>query len=429
MSNKKIVALNTVSQFIGKGVSGVISFVISIILAKALGVDGYGDFTKISTYVAFFYLFCDFGLNAAYLQLSNEHAPRTLRHSLLTLRTLMGLMLMFLTMSLLMILPGTLTQGYSLVVKMGIIIFIPSILCQSFITTTNVFFQEHLKYELATHALIVGSLLTLLCVYISSLFFSSTQFLFAFVIANLVGVATTAFIALLLVKKSIGTVRLLWKPTEMKQLFFAALPLGITLIFNVIYFHADSFILTITRSTTEVGIYGLAYKFFEFALVLPTFFMNASLPLLMQAYSQNNFELFKARITKSSWLLIICSIVIASLGWIAAPLLHYIRPEFTQSSVPLKILLLGLPFFYISNITMWILVIKKLRIQLLSIYGISMIINIGLNIYFIPIYGYVAAAWITVISEFFIVASSTIVIARNAVTKQSRDKIASLRSQ
>ena len=48
MSNKKVVALNTMSQLIGKGVSGVISFIISIILAKALGVDGYGDFTKIA---------------------------------------------------------------------------------------------------------------------------------------------------------------------------------------------------------------------------------------------------------------------------------------------------------------------------------------------------------------------------------------------
>jgi len=306
-----------------------------------------------------------------------------------------------------------LTQGYSLVVKIGIILFIPSILCQSFITTTNAFFQERLKYEFATYALITGSLLTLLLVYISSLIFSSTQFLFAFVIANLIGIAITAFVALLLVKKSTGTVRLLWKQTEIKQLFFAALPLGLTLIFNIIYFHADSFILTITRSTTEVGVYGLAYKFFEFALVLPTFFMNASLPLLFQSYMQKNTEVFHARITKSLWLLTICSIVVALLGWLLAPLFHYIRPEFTQSSLPLKILLLGLPFFYVSNITMWILVIKKLRIQLLSIYGISMIVNIAFNIYFIPIYGYIAAAWITVVSEFFIVLSSYIMIILN----------------
>lgn len=410
MSNKKVVAFNTVSQLIGKGITGIISFVISIILAKALGVDGYGDFTKIITYVAFFYLFCDFGLNAAYLQISSYNSSSTLRHSLFTLRALMGLLLMFVAISLLVILPGSMTQGYSQVVKIGIILFIPSILYQSLVTTTNVFFQERLKYELASYALIAGSLLTLISVYISSLLFSSTLFLFVFVIANLFGIATTALVAMLLVKKTIGSLKLLWKPTEMKQLFFAALPLGVTLIFNVIYFHADSFILTITRSTSEVGIYGLAYKFFEFTLVMPTFFMNAALPLLIQAYSKKNTEVFNARIMKSLYLLILSSIGIASLGWITAPLLQYIRPEFSQSSIPLKILLLGLPFFYMSNITMWILIVKKLRLQLMSIYGISMLANIGLNMYFIPTYGYIAAAWITVISEFFIVMSSYITI-------------------
>jgi len=410
MSNKKVIAINTVSQMIGKGVSGIISFVISIILAKALGVDGYGDFTKITTYVAFFYLFCDFGLNAAYLQIAAEQTTSTLKQTLFTLRVFIGLILMFVTLVLLVVLPGTVAQGYSQVVKMGIILFIPSILCQSLITTTNVFFQEQLQYAYAAYALIAGSLLSLLIVYASSLLFSSTFFLFAFVIANLVGIATTASIAMLYVKKIIGSPALIWKPEEIKKLFLVALPLGITLIFNVIYFHADSIILTITRSTSEVGIYGLAYKFFEFTLVIPTFFMNAALPLLIQAYSQKNTEVFHARITKSFSLLILTAIVIASLGWITAPLLQYIRPEFTLSSVPLKILLLGLPFFYMSNVTMWILVVKKLRLQLLGIYGISMLANIGLNMFFIPLYGYIAAAWITVISEFFIVISSYIII-------------------
>jgi O-antigen/teichoic acid export membrane protein len=410
MSNKTRVAANTISQIIGKGVSGIISFVISIILAKALGVDGYGDFTKIITYVAFFYLFCDFGLNAAYLQKVSERSSETLPHSLFTLRVLIGLILMFVTMALLVFLPGTSTQGYSGIVKMGIILFIPSILCQSLITTTNVYFQERLRYAHATIALITGSLVTLLLVYVSSLIFSSTMFLFSFVIANLFGLATTAAVAILLVKKTIVPLRLVWNPKEMKQLFLLAIPLGVTLVFNVIYFHADSFILTVSRPTAEVGIYGLAYKFFEFTLVIPTFFMNAALPLLMKTFSQNASSVFRARIMKSALLLLLTSIGIAIAGWCASPLLTYIRPEFAISSVPLKILLLGLPFFYLSNITMWVLVIKKLRIQLLLIYGISMLVNIGLNMYFIPLYGYIAAAWITGISELCIVISSYLTI-------------------
>ena len=35
------------------------------------------------------------------------------------------------------------------------------------------------------------------------------------------------------------------------------------LFFNVVYFHIDSIILTFFRSTSEVGIYGFAYKVFD----------------------------------------------------------------------------------------------------------------------------------------------------------------------
>jgi O-antigen/teichoic acid export membrane protein len=417
MSNKKVVAVNTVSQIIGKGVSGLVAFILSIILARSLGVDGYGNFIKITTYVAFFYLFCDFGLNAAYLQLSAHGSSSTLRHSLLTLRVLIGLVVMFVSIALLGILPGTVTEGYSAIVKMGIILIAPSILFQSLITTTNAYFQERLRYEYATYAIIAGSLCTLILVYTSSLFFSTTLFLFAFVLANLVGVAVTALVGIAYVKKTIDKPCFVWKPTEFKKLLLLALPLGITLVFNVIYFHVDSMILTITRSTTEVGVYGLAYKLFEFTLVIPTFFMNAVLPFLVQAYYQKNTSVFRARIIKSLWTLVFAAFAIASFGFLTAPLLVYIRPEFSLSSEPLRILLFGLPFFYVSNITMWILVVKKLHIQLMSIYGISMFINICLNIYFIPRYGYIAAAWITVISEFFILISSYITIV--AVDKKS----------
>ena len=60
-------------------------------------------------------------------------------------------------------------------------------------------------------------------------------------------------------------------PLRLRSLFIASFPLGLTLLFNVVYFHIDSIILTFTRTSAEVGIYGLAYKIFELPLVLPTF--------------------------------------------------------------------------------------------------------------------------------------------------------------
>jgi O-antigen/teichoic acid export membrane protein len=134
---KKKIAFNTIAQIIGKIISGGTTFFVSLILARSLGVEGYGDFTKITTYIAFFYLFCDFGLNAAYLQLVEKETAKQTRNVLFTTRILLGLLLMFITLAITAFLPGSENQGYSMVVKMGIILFVPSILFQSIITTTN----------------------------------------------------------------------------------------------------------------------------------------------------------------------------------------------------------------------------------------------------------------------------------------------------
>ena len=72
MSTKRHLLINTGSQMIGKVVTSGTTFIISILIARSLGADGYGDFSKITTYIPIFYLFADFGLNAAYIQKEQE---------------------------------------------------------------------------------------------------------------------------------------------------------------------------------------------------------------------------------------------------------------------------------------------------------------------------------------------------------------------
>jgi len=409
---KKTIALNTIAQIIGKIISGGTTFFVSILLARALGVDGYGDFTKITTYVAFFYLFCDFGLNAAYLQLKEVQTEKRLKNALFTTRVLLSLLLMFATLAITTFLPGSANQGYSNLVKMGIILFTPTVLFQALITTTNVFFQERLRYDYATYATIAGSLVTLICIFALTKMLLPNAMLFGSLFAFLLGSLLTTIVALFFVKKFAGLPTLTVDTVTIKKLLRTALPLGVTLLFNVVYFRIDSVVLTITRSTMEVGTYGLAYKFFEMALVIPTFFMNAALPSLLLAKKEADTKKLQKQIRTSGITLCILSVFVAIGGWICSPLITLIKPEFISSILPFRLLLIGLPIFYLSSLTMWILVIEKKQIQMLIIYALSMILNIAANVLFIPMYGYMAAAWITIISELFILLTSYFSIKR-----------------
>jgi O-antigen/teichoic acid export membrane protein len=85
--------------------------------------------------------------------------------------------------------------------------------------------------------------------------------------------------------------------------------------------------------------------------------------------------------------------------WVSAPVITLVRNDFAACIPVLRVLSLGLPFFFLSSLTMWILIARKKQMLLAFIYGFSMIVNMSLNVLYIPKFGYMAAAWITVASE------------------------------
>jgi O-antigen/teichoic acid export membrane protein len=414
MSNRKTIAFNTMSQIAGKVVTSGTTFIVSILIARSLGAGGYGDFTKITTFVAFFYLFADFGLNTAYLELSEN---KSAQNNLLTIRTVLGLFLMFLCISILAFLPGTNIQGYTPFVKFGIIVFSFSILFQSLITTANAFFQKNFRYDYASYALSLGAIATLLSVF--SLPYLGVTGLFPSIIAFLLGSCITVVTSLFFAKRLLPTLSFSFDSTLIKKMLTIAFPLGLTLLCNVVYFHADSVILTLTRSSAEVGVYGFAYKFFELPLVVPTFFMNAVFPLLLLSRKSTDWSAFSRQAKQSAAILLSLSVIIVVCGYVAAPLLSLIKSDFQGSILPFRILLLSLPIFYLTSVTMWVLIAIQKRIQLFCIYFLTMFINIGSNIVFIPTYGYIASAWITVVSETLVLLLSFIVIQRHFANEYS----------
>lgn len=413
-SLRRIVAGNTVSQVVGRVVSSVAILILSILIAKRYGPEGYGDFVKITTYVGFFYLIADFGLNAVYLQRTVgktkdvAHTAATAWRMLLGLRLVISTLLVGVAIVILHFLPAGTGQGYTPLVRFGIWLLVPITIAQAITNTTNAFFQKILRYDLSTVAQNAGSVALLLFAVFLSAWTPLTGPLLG-VVAVIAGSLVTSLIALWLVRVRMGAVAPMASGSEFLTYLRIGTPLGLTLIFNLVYFHSDSVVLTLTRSTTEVGIYGLAFKVFELLLVLPIFFMNSVYPLLLKSMDERSAGQSKIFVRSLEFLLV--SSVVLGLGvWIGAPLVTLVRPDFAPSIVPLRILILGLPVFFVSSLFMWFLIARKQQAALLTIHGVAMLANIVLNIVFIPRYGYTAAAWITVISELFVLAATGVMV-------------------
>ena len=154
----KKVILNTGAQIFGKAFTASITLLITIIIGRTLGPQGYGDFTKIFVFVGYFYTLSDFGLNAIYIKLSQKEDQASLFQVLIALRLILGIFLALAAVFIAFFLPYNPAQniGFSPLVKTGILIASLTILTQSLFTTANAYFQKILRYDLSTIAASVG---------------------------------------------------------------------------------------------------------------------------------------------------------------------------------------------------------------------------------------------------------------------------------
>src|SRR3989304_4475276 len=159
----KKVIYNTGAQIFGKAITAATTLLITVLIGRALGESGYGDFTKIFVFVGYFYTIADFGLNTIYIKLANDKNNLVLVRSLIGLRLVVTIFLTTTAVLVSFLIPYNPQTGvgFSPLVKLGIVLGSLTIITQGLFTTANAFFQRILRYDLSTIAAIFGSLIVL----------------------------------------------------------------------------------------------------------------------------------------------------------------------------------------------------------------------------------------------------------------------------
>ncbi len=386
------VAKNTLYQILTKSLTAFVGFLITIIIARQFGVLGYGDFTKITAFVGLFFLFVDFGLNAIFLQITDEEEKHF--NKLFYSRILISLAVFLAANAIAVFLPfnKVLDLGFSPFVRLGIFIYSFSFLNQAIINSASAIFQKRLNYFPYLVSVAGGSLVNLgIILLFSYLNFSLLYIVLSFVISGVV----TSGLSTFYVRKKIFPVSFDYEYT--KQILIKSFPIGLMLIFNLIYFRADMFLLSLLKSTRDVGIYGISYKFFDFLLALPLFLSNALYPFLLS--NKGNSKKYFSIVNNYFLIFLVSSVIIILPFWFLSPLLSLIKSDYVPAIVPFRILLLSLPFFFLTSFLQWILISLGKQKFLAYVYIFSTVINIILNIMFIPQWSYIASAVITGFSE------------------------------
>ncbi len=143
-------------------------------------------------------------------------------------------------------------------------------------TSLTTVFQARLQMGRAAIADVAGRLAgfgALVAVVVADLGF------LAVVASTAVGAAVALAVTVVLLRPLLR-VRPLSDRERWRELLVPAIPIGLALAVNEIYFRADTFILSLFRPFAEVGLYTLAYRVFELLALLPAIVMTSVFPLL-----------------------------------------------------------------------------------------------------------------------------------------------------
>ena len=419
MSLTRKVAFNTIVQIIGKGVTTIISLFLVAALTRYLGVAGYGEYTTIFAYLAFFGVLADFGF---FWILVREIAnPKTdinkAVSNILTLRTVVGVLIFALAYII-----GLFIPQYSLI-RSGIGIAGFSMLFLALNSTYVGVFQNKLRMDKASITDVVGRII-ILCttLYLIRQGYGLNLILWAYALGNIVNLLLSAWL---------GRIYVQFRPafdwSYWKEVIIQAWPMAVVLVLNLIYFRVDTLMLSLLKSSTDVGIYGPPYKVLEMILLLPSMFMGNVFPIISR-YIHTADERVHLALQKSFDFLLMLAVPIAILVIFAAePIIrivagrefvvaHTINPVFgiqATSVLALQILIIAVAFSFISIIFNYLVIALGRQAKLIWPNVIFAIFNIGMNLILIPKFSYIGAATVTVMTEFLVLIFTWAVAKKN----------------
>ena len=282
-----------------------------------------------------------------------------------------------------------------------------SFLFTSLVSTLVALFQKNLQMVKIASVQLLSKILLLTAVGIIIVLNLGLQSIF--ISASVVSLIT--FIILLHLIRGLATpirVRFTFDLPYWGTVFHKTWPIAVTTVLNLIYFKADTIILSLYHSQESVGLYGASYRVLEIISTFPHMFMGLVLPVMTTAWIASEHQRVQ-RIWEKTFgffAYITLPLVFGALA-VGRPLMVFIAgSEFELSGTILKILMLATAAIFFGTLyTYMVLIVERQRQMIKYFLGTAVVALIG---YFslIPAYSYWGAAWVTVLTEALIVVAA-----------------------
>ncbi len=376
------------------------------LITRILGQEGFGFYTTIFAFVQMLMIFADLGLYLALLRevsaAKTQAQENKVVNNIFTIRFVASLVMVVLAPIVIQAFP------YSQEVKTGVIFFILAFFFQSLISTLTAVFSKKLAMPKVAITDLFNKIIYLALLYY--LFVKSgnlNQILFAQTIVNFF-----TFILFYKFLRKYVKLRLAWDFTYWRYVWRYTWPLAVTVVLNLIYFKADTLILSGFKSPAEVGLYGAPYRVLEVLTTFPHMFMSLILPLFTAAWIAKNFTKLKNVLQHTFDFFSILTIGMIVGTWlISQPLMIMLAgEEFAGSGLILNILVVATAAIFFGTLFTYLIVALRLQKKMIKFFLIAALVGLIGYFVFIPKFSYWAAAYTTLAIEVLIAVFACLLV-------------------
>jgi O-antigen/teichoic acid export membrane protein len=380
--------VNTSLVLAARVVSRLVALVTVIVLARHLGDSQYGRYTTLVAYSALVSVIADLGLSPLYTR-EAARSPGRIPDFLGTL--LSGKVVLAVAASLALAVALGFAGLGGLIVPGAVLLVVTTY--SSLLRNT---FYARGRMEFEAVAILAETIIQATLILAGARLGAGVAF---FVWAYAASYGFTCVYCLVVVSVfGLGRPRLRFDLPLFKSWLRLAAPFALGAFLTNVYFRADVTILQHFKPFQEVGWYTFAYKPFEALQFVPLAIQAAVYPLLAVYYRDSRERLAGAyaRFFK----------ILVVLGWpltvgtfvLAVPVGRLFQ-LFPQSIPSLRILALAIVFLFVNSAFTAMLYAIDRQDLFAWTTAIAVVVNVGLNLAFIPSFGYLAASANTVITE------------------------------
>ncbi len=387
MMKKSLV--NTAMQILGKAVSVMVSLITTGILTRKLGLEGYGSFILISSMFVFLDSLADFGTKTIGIREVAKDEEKNIWGKIFYLRLLMALIAFVVGLVIVWSWSGLAS------VRLEATVALLMIWLTSLAGFWEILFQVRLKMGLKVVADTAFPLLFLLWLLTANNSMSLMMVMVVYLVARAISLLIGYWLASGIEKIEVKRV----DREQLVSLWKMSWPMGVFLVVFATYDRAvDMMVIQHFRGAKEVAWYGLAYKMYGVLIQPAYFYVNSIFPILSGKNSYKK-ELFWLSLGILSTFAVLMLVGV----WVLAPWMVMVLggEEYLPAVGVLRILGIAWIWSYIGHLLGFTLIARGGQKEMLYLGLMALVLNLSLNIWLVPYYGIVAAAWITVLTEFF----------------------------